>query len=277
MTTALVTAWLVAAAALAIQPVTDAQEQPSTRVPNSPCGVRIDPVFFDSAEASGGTVTMIAPGEPGNLDAALAVSIDHPQTIFRFAAAEMTPGVREFRVPIDASVDSVVFFLSVQCLQTADITRPSGAPLAAGDGVTVSSFRAIRAAIVKRPETGVWTLRVAGTGMASVMVTARSDLALDAVQFAAAGSTDFTRQPLPGVENAVLILLSGSTTEVKASVVDAAFRRIAPLPLTPHPSGLGYTSRFTPGAVGFRVLVEGKDAGGVPFQRVQAALQTTVR
>lgn len=38
-----------------------------------------------------------------------------------------------------------------------------------------------------------------------------------------------------------------------------------------------YVSRFTPGVEGLRVVVEGKDADGVPFQRVHAPLFTPAR
>jgi hypothetical protein len=272
---ALVTGGLVAAATLAVQSVTSAQEQSPRRAAGWPCGARLDPTYFQGAEATGGKVFMIAPDELGDPDAALTASIGHPHTIFRFAGA-MNPGVHEFRVPVDPSVESVVFFMSVQCLQTADVARPSGAPLAGGDGVTLSSFRALRAAIVKRPEAGVWTLRVAGSGMASVMVEARSDVGIEDVQFATAGSTAFTRFAAAGVENSVRITFSGRATQVTASLVDGEFRRIAPLPLTIDASG-SYVSRFAPGEQGFRVLIEGKDADGVPFQRVHGPLQIPAR
>ena len=68
--------------------------------------------------------------------------------------------------------------------------------------------------------------------------------------------------------------MSGRATDLQASVVNAAFRRIASLPLTRDETDGSYLSRFTPGAQGFRVLVEGQDAEGVPFQRVLAPLLT---
>jgi hypothetical protein len=75
----------------------------------------------------------------------------------------------------------------------------------------------------------------------------------------------------------VTIGISGRATEVQASLVNAASRRIAPLPLTAGETEGRYLSRFTPGTQGFRVLVEGKDANGVPFQRVHAPLFTPTR
>jgi hypothetical protein len=81
---------------------------------------------------------------------------------------------------------------------------------------------------------------------------------------------------LPGIENVVRIGIRGHATQVEASVVNGAFRRIAALPLSSETES-SYVSRFTPGAEGFRVVVGGKDADGVPFQRVHAPLFTPTR
>jgi len=189
----------------------------------------------------------------------------------------MNPGLHELQVAIDSSVESVLFSISVQCLEAADVARPSGALVGGADVTDLSNFRAERMVIVRRPELGVWTIRAAGSGIAGVMVQARSALGIAQVQFAAIGSTAFTPVPLAGVENAVRIGISGHATQVQASLVNGAFRRIAPLPLTTGETENSYVTRFTPSVEGFRVLVEGKDADGVPFQRVHAPLFTPTR
>ena len=141
----------------------------------------------------------------------------------------------------------------------------------------LSNFRAERMVIVRRPEPGIWTIRAAGSGVAGVMVQGRSALGIAQVHFAAIGSTAFTPVPLAGVENAVSIGISGHPTQVEASLVNGAFRRIAPLPLTAGETESSYVSRFTPAVEGFRVLIEGKDADGVLFQRMYAPLFTPIR
>ncbi len=266
------TSGLVVAAALSAT-MTGAQEQPSKSRASWPCGGRLDPSYFQTAEGTGGHILLLSPAELGEGAAELLTAFgSHPHTIFRLAGA-MNAGVHDLRVPIDSSVDSVLFSISVQCLQTADVARPSGAPLAGGDGVTdFSNFAAQRMVIVKRPEAGVWTIRAAGTGVGAVIVQARSALGIAQVQFAAVDSATFTRQPLPGVENVVRIDINGPVSDVQASLVNAAFRRIAQLPLTAGGAEGSYLSRVTPPADAFRVMVEGKDAAGVPFQRVLAPL-----
>lgn len=274
-----ITSLLVAAVAVAvaISPSSGAQQQtPNTRA-GWPCGGRLDPSYFQVAEGSGGHLLLLAPSEIGDSAALLTAFRSHQETIFRLAGA-INPGVREFRVPIDSSVESVLFSISLQCLQTAEVVRPSGALVAGGEGVTdLSDFRAERMVIVTRPESGVWTVRAAGSGVAGVMVQGRSTLGIGEVRFAAIGSTAFTRSPLAGVENVVRIDMSGHATQLDASVVNAAFRRIAPLPLAAGETEGSYVSRFTPATQGFRVLVEGRDPAGLPFQRVHAPLLTAAR
>ena len=90
--------------------------------------------------------------------------------------------------------------------------RPSGAALTVGDGVTdLSNFQAERMFIVNKPEAGVWTLRVAGTGVGGVMVQARSALSIVSVDFAPVGSTAFSFAPAPGVEARTACPSSAST------------------------------------------------------------------
>ena len=268
--------WFLAAGVLATPLSTGAQEQSSKSRPGWPCGGRLDPAYLETSEATGGHVYMVAPDEVG-VTSLIDAFEEHPRTILRLAGP-MNPGVHEFRVPIDSTVESVAFSITVQCLQTATIARPSGAPLVAGEGVTdLSNFRAVRTVVVQRPETGVWTMRVAGTGVSIVLVQARSEIVIGDVEFAATESTAFTPLPLPAVENVMRIGISGRATEVRGAIVNAAFRRIATLTLQAGERDGSYVTRFTPPAQGFRVMVEGKDAGGVPFQRVHPPLFTPAR
>ena len=251
--------------------VTGAQQQQSSR-PRSgwPCGGRLDPSYFQVAEGTGGQLFLLAPEEVGDSAPLLMAASSHPHTIFRLAGT-IPPGPHDFRVAIDPSVESVVFSVSVQCLQVAEILRPSGEP-AAGDRVTdLSNFRAERMVIVTKPEPGLWTIRVAGSGVAGVVVQAKSALAL-ATTFAPAGTTTFGPVPRAGVENIVRIRLGGRTTETRAWMMSGGYERIGELRLAAGESEGEFVSRFMPDGNGFRVLVTGQDANGVAFQRMTASL-----
>jgi hypothetical protein len=248
------------------------QQAPAARA-NWPCGARIDPSYFQLAEATGGDMLLLAPWEIADSARLLQASSRHPQTLFRLGGT-INPGPHDFRVSIDPSVESAVFSISVQCLQTAEVVRPSGEP-ASGDGVTdLSNFAAERMVIVDKPVPGVWTIRAAGSGLAGVTVKARSALAIADVEFAAADGTRFGRVPVAGVENVVTIAVSGRPARVEAAIVNAAAKDIAALALTPAGADGTYTARFTPGPDAFRVLVRGTDAGGAAFQRMHPLLLT---
>lgn len=263
---------LLAAAAVASLGVQGGQPQSNTRA-NWPCGARIDPSYFHLAEATGGQLLLISPAEIIS-SADLSTAFDrHSQTVFRLGGT-INPGVHDFRVPIDRSVESAMLSISVQCLQTAQFLRPSGA-VAAGEGVTdFSNFVASRMVIVSKPEPGIWTLRVSGNGLAGVMVKARSDVHIAAVEFAPAGTTAFRNLPAADVENVVRIRLLGKVARVEASLVDAVAKEIAALPLESTDADGVYQSRFTPGVGGFRVMIKGTGEDGTPLQRVHAPLFT---
>jgi hypothetical protein len=261
------------AAMTAASAARDQQQAPGTRA-NWPCGARIDPTYFQLAEGTGGEMWLIAPWEIADSAALLEASARHSRTIFRLGGT-INPGPHEFRVPIDPSVESVMFSISVQCLQAAEVMGPSGEP-AAGNGVTdVSGFAAERMVIVTRPAAGIWTIRAAGSGLAGVMVKARSALGITGVEFAPPGAAGFSPLPSAGVENVVRIDVTGHPARVEAAIVNAASRDIAVLTLAPADSDGTYTARFTPGSEAFRVLIRGQDAGGAPFQRVHPPLLMT--
>ena len=264
---------LAALTLLAAAVVYGPQQQSSTARAGWPCNAPLDLSYFRVAEGSGGHLLLLAPEEIGDSAALLTAFGSHQETILRLAGS-LNPGLHEFHVPIDRSVESVVFSMSVQCLQVADVCGPSGAA-PGGDNVSdLSNFRAMRVVIVERPEPGTWTIRLSGSGISGVVVQARSTIGIADVQFAAAPSGTFKPIPSPGAENAIRIRMRGNASDVTASLVSGVLVPIAPLPLEQSETDGSYTSRFTPAAEGFRVLVAGKDSEGGAFQRMDPRLIT---
>jgi len=264
-----------AAAVLALPVLLAAQQQVAKPRGDWPCGARVDPTYFDMAEATGGHLLLLAPEEIGD-SAMLLIAFDaHPQTIFRLAGS-LKAGLHEFQLPIDSSVESVVFSISVQCLQVADVIGPSGTS-PGGDNVTdLASFRAQRMVIVKRPEPGVWTLRVSGSGIAGILVQAKSAIGMSHPEFASPDSQTFTHSPTAGAESVMRIHVNGNVSEVQGSVINAAAVPIAKLRWQAESEG-SFVSRLTPGADAFRVVIVGKDSEGFPFQRMDSRLTTPTR
>ena len=265
-------------AALAIVvPVQGVAQQQTSARGDWPCAARLDHSYFQVSEGTGGHLLLLAPWEIADSASFLTEFGRHRQTIFRLAGS-IEPGVHEYQVPIDPTVESVLFSISVQCLHTGEIGRPSGVPLTPADGVTVfSDFRAQRMMIVNRPEPGMWTVRASGSGIAAIVVQARTELGITGVEFAAAGTSTFTPLPAPGAENAIRIGLSGGPTNVRASLIDATSRQITALAGTAEdPEGF-VGARFKPVPRAFRVMVAGTTADGAAFQRVHAPLFAPVR
>ena len=268
--------WFAALAVFAAPMLVGAQQQTPHPRAGFPCGARLDPSYFRVAEGTGGHLLLLAPEEIGDSATLLIAFGDHPQTVFRLAGS-MTPGLHEFNVPIDSTVESVLFSISVQCLQTADVVRPSGA-IAIGDDVTdLPNFRAQHMVIVRRPEPGMWTVRVAGSGISGVVVQTRSGIGISQPEFATAAGTTFAAVPSAGVQNTLRIRMSGRASDVRAALVSGQFMLLAELPLAAGETDGTYVSRFTPGTEAFRVLVTGNDAAGFAFQRMSAPLVPPMR
>jgi hypothetical protein len=268
---------LIAAAAVVATPfLIGAQQHTSNPSAGWPCGARLDPSYFQLAEGSGGHLLLLAPEEIADSATLLSTLGAYPQTILRLAGA-MTPGLHEFHVPIDPSVEGVLFSISVQCLQGADVMRPSGQFVGGDDVTDFSNFRAQRVVTVRRPEAGIWTVRVAGSGISAIIVQAQAGIALGQVQFQSSPGTAFTALPSVGVENAVKLRISGEVADLKASFVSGELEPLGSLELAPGETAGSYVSHFTPGTRSFRLLVAGKDPDGFAFQRMQAPLLTAAR
>ena len=171
-----------------------AQDQPGW-----PCMGNVDPVYIRSAEATGGKVSLFKRSEMAKGAAAvIAGSQGHEQIVVR-AGGELDEGAYEFDVPIDSTIESVHFFVSMQCLQYASHHRQSAEALRLEDtDVEHHAFEAVRLFTVKTPAPGGWKVRVAGGKLLTLVVTAMSRLALSGVTF----SEDGTRlRTGPGMGN----------------------------------------------------------------------------
>lgn len=272
-TTCLALALAVAGAATLLA---GAQQQTGNRPSTRPCGARLDLSYFRVAEGSGGHLLLLAPeeiAESANLLIALGA---HSQTVFR-TAGTMQPGIHEIAIPIDSTIESLLFSVGVQCLQTAQVVRPSGR-VPVGDDVTdFSNLKAEHVTVVRHPEPGVWTLRVAGSGISGMVVQAQSPLGISQLDFAPAPGTTFTPIPRAGIENIVRIRMVGQPSDVRAFLVNGAFERIADIALAAGDEPGTFVGRVKAISAAFRVGLTGTDERGHAFQRMSAPLLTPAR
>src|SRR5260370_21862409 len=162
-----------------------AQEQaPQTRA-GWPCvaGRAIDPTYVRTAEATGGQVFLFDRSEAGRSMVLMQYTDKHDDTIFR-STGILSTGSREFSFPVDSTVESLLVTVTLQCLQSITVLRPTNTEVHAGEpDVNDNRFRSGQVLILTRPQAGAWRVRIAGIGLFFGVAQAKSAISLDNVEF----------------------------------------------------------------------------------------------
>ena len=263
-----------------------AQDQQAGSRQGWPCVGSVDPAYVQGAEGTGGRVLMLHPSELGAPGAAAIMNArrDHGETVVRIVG-QLDEGVHEFEVPVDSTIDSVDFFVSVQCLQAVRIVRPPGDELLSNDpDVTeYQQFEAIRRATVARPAPGRWTVTVAGRGLLFLTVEARAGLSLGRLTFLDSvrrpGSAPHEAQPPEaGTPQRVEIRVSGVDGAVAFRLISssgATVQTLALMELDRSDAARLYRGEVRLDRVGSRLAMTGVDRNGFAFQRVDPGLAMT--
>ena len=253
---------------------TNTQEQQPRYQTGWPCSGRVDPSFIRTAEATGGKVFLFTPNEVTGAAHDMSASSGHRDTVFR-AGGQLADGVHEFEIPLDSTIESAYFFIALQCQQFVAILQPSGDELLAdAPGVDNHAFQAVRLVTIKAPSPGTWKVRMAGRGVASVVVTAKTSLALTSVSLTQNGMAIKGLAPL-GKPARLEAAISGESRQVSFQFISmrAATLRAIELTVEQETDTRGtYAAEVTLPETEFRVLVTGTDAKGFAFQRVTPQL-----
>lgn len=251
-----------------------AQNQQARNRTGWPCGGRVDSSYVRIAEATGGHVLLFAPEELSGAADEMQASVGHDQTVLR-ASGNLTEGARDFDVPIDSSMDSVYFFASVQCLQNVAVIPPPGGEFnVTAPGVDTHEFAAIRLVTIKSPSPGTWRIGLAGRGVYSLIVKAKTSVALREVSLSRGGMPIAGPTPL-GERVRLETAVSGASPQVSFRFVamDATpLESFAPAVTQADETSTTYATDVTLPSSDFRVLVTGVDERGFPFQRVSPRL-----
>jgi hypothetical protein len=244
---------------------------------------RPDPAYVRTAEATGGQVFLFDKSEIGESAALMIASSTHTETIFRVSGS-VTEGVHDFVVPIDSTVGSVMISVSLQCLQVADITTPSGAGLRANDpGVDYHQFEAGRIVTVASPAPGAWKVTVSGRGLFFLVVQAKTALTLGTARFVAPGGRPGHEGLFPvkgalpaGSARLLEVDLHGTARNVRFQFVSSQGDALQELALAAQEGGSEddrtYVGEVTPSASEYRLQVSGVDGKGFSFTRMYAPL-----
>ena len=262
--------------------VASAQTQRPESKPGWPCvaGKAVDPSYVKVAEATGGQVFLFDRSEAGRSLVLVRNTGRHQDTIFR-STGTLSTGSREFSFPVDSTVQSLMISVSLQCLQSITVYRPSHTEVHGGEpDVDENRFKSGLILILAKPLAGEWRVRIAGIGMFFAVVTAKSSISLDSAEFVEPGGRPGHEGLFPvkgpvhlGEQRTLSVRLTAPAGDKRFSLVDPAGEWLDTLDLKPV-AGDADQSEFSGAFVlkysPFRVAVQGMDEAGYAYQRALA-------
>jgi hypothetical protein len=206
----------------------------------------------------------------------------HEDTIYR-STGTLSTGTRELSFPVDSTVESLMVSVSLQCLQSITIYRPSHTELHGGEPeVDENRFKSGLILILTRPEAGAWRMRIAGAGVFFAVVQAKSSISLDRAEFVEPGGRPGHEGIFPvkgplhlGEQRMFLVTLTAPAGKKSFRMIDSAGEALESLDLKLGAEGeeeREFVGTLTLIHSAFRVVVEGHDAAGYPYQRELARL-----
>jgi hypothetical protein len=233
-------------------------------LPGWPCTGKersFDPVYAHTAEASGGHLFLFDKSEVSGFSKFAIGDLKHKQTVVR--AAGKLDSYADIRIPVDQSIASLFVTVTLQCMQTVLIYDPTSVGVHPDEiGGEDNWFRAGRIAIIPKPQSGVWTVRLVGMGPYFVSVQAEAPSGLHNVKVSTG------RQ-----EWSVSLNVDPSLPDPRFVLIDAAGETVQTLALEPDAESLGrFRGTFTPQVNNFRIAVESRDENGNTVRRVDPRL-----
>jgi len=232
------------------------------------------------SEATGGQVFLFDRSEAGRSLVLVRNRSKHEDTIFR-STATLSTGSREFSFPVDSTVESLMVSISLQCLQSITVYRPSNTEVHGGEpDVDENRFKSGLILILAKPAAGQWRIRIAGIGMFFALVTAKSSISIDRAEFVELGGRPGHEGLFPikgpvhlGEQRTLSVGIRAPAGDKHFRLVDPAGETFDTLDLKPVAEGAGqneFSGAFVVKHSPFRLAVQGVDEAGYPYQRVLA-------
>jgi hypothetical protein len=245
----------------------------------------VDPSYVRAAEATGGQVFLFDRSEAARSMVVVRYADKHQNTIFR-ATGILSTGLHEFSFPVDSTVESLMVSVTLQCLQSVAVYRPSNTEVHSGEpDVDDNRFRSGKILILAKPDAGSWRVRIAGTGMFFVVAQAKSAISLDHVEFVEPGGRPAHEGLFPvkgtihlGEQRMLSVRIRAPHGEPTFRLVNSAGETLEPLAMKTADESAEdreFLGTLTLKHAEFRVAVEGRDEAGYPYQRVLPSLIQT--
>lgn len=241
----------------------------------------MDPSYVKAAESTGGQVFLFDRSEAGRSLALVRYGPSHTATIFR-STDTLSTGTRDFEFPVDSTVESLMVSVSLQCLQSITVFRPTDTEVHGGepDVKEENRFKSGLILVLTKPAAGEWRVRIAGAGMFFAVMTAKSSVSLDRAEFVEVAGRPGHEGLFPikgpvhiGEQRTLSVAVTAPAGEKTFRLIDSAGATLESLNLKAENSD---ESEFV-GTVAlkhsaFRLVVLGRDEAGYPYQRVLARL-----
>jgi len=247
------------------------------------CGP-VDPSYIRLANETGGQPMFLQPSEAAKAVQFMRESNGSNRVILLWASDTLSSGSREYKVPIDSTVQRVTFSLSTNTKGTSmAVLSPGGETIAAGGtGVEITELNCGRVVTVNAPQAGQWGVILSGAGTFWLEAQGKSDISLDTVQFVRPGGRPgheglfrIPGQPLSGEQATLEVVLSGAVETAQFDLVRLGGERIKTLDMrleSPGDDDEQYVGTLDLPSDPFRVAVTGREAGGNTYQRYYATL-----
>ena len=185
-----------------------AQEGQEESKPGWPCvaGRAVDPTYVDLSESTGGQLFLFQKGEVEHAAPVMGASYSHPSTVVR--AVGQLSGSREFELPVDSTMESVLVLASLQCRNAIGVFRPNGIEMTAANSTQFVDLQTGRILRIDNPEPGRWRVRLSGSGLFVLSVQAKTQIKLGEVGFE-------VTPPQLGVKQKMEAGVAGDVSDVK--------------------------------------------------------------
>jgi hypothetical protein len=238
----------------------------------------IDPSIVDITESSGGQLFFINQFEFGRVFDLVRPQLTGDFVTIQRSRGTVSPGTpREFRVPVDSTLTTAVFSVSVDVKGAITLLDPAGAVVdGSTPGVTVTTLSTGWIVTVVAPAPGLWTLSFTGSG--TYRMAAQGNGGLDFFDFdfvrlenpAHPGFFPVPGEPVAGSEHVARATLIGPNASTSFRLLDEEGATLQPIDLgsDPDASADEFVGGVTLPDQAFRVAATGLDGAGHAFERL---------
>ncbi|MBZ5556408.1 MAG: hypothetical protein LAO77_03930 [Acidobacteriia bacterium] len=239
----------------------------------------VDPAYISGAQNTGGQLFFIGRNETGKIFGLIEPSLTGDLQPMMLLNTTLGSGSTSVTVPVDSTLTSVTFSVSLDLLSAVHVIRPSGAEVLPTDpDATITVLSTGRIVTVRTPSPGDWQLQIAGAGDLSASVMGNSALELADFNFVERrgrpeheGLFPINGQPVLGTTQIGRATMSGDFSNAQFELVSPAGATLQAITLTagtdPDAAADEFVGNVDLPAAPFRVSVRGTDANGFAFVR----------